>query len=107
LKLNEYNRPIFELFADDALGWKTQAIAVESQRCFEVIDTNSDDCDSRLHMLTISQAALPPVAMMFCATAHQAQIAAAKRDLCTLTHSFRDWRLRLLRPRRAPLRAGQ
>ena len=54
LKLDEYNGAIFEPFADDALGWETQAIAVEAQRRFEVIDANGDHCDSRLHMLTIS-----------------------------------------------------
>jgi hypothetical protein len=50
LKLNENDSPILELFADDTFGRETQPLTIKVQRCFEVVDAKSDNCDSRLHM---------------------------------------------------------
>jgi hypothetical protein len=50
LKLDEHNSPVLELFANDAFGGKAQAITVETQRGFKIINAESDNCDSRFHM---------------------------------------------------------
>jgi hypothetical protein len=49
LKLNEHNSPVFELFADDAIGWEPQAVLIKAQRGCQVANANGDNRDSWLH----------------------------------------------------------
>jgi len=53
LKLYEDHSPILELFANDALGWKAQTFAVETQRYFEVVYADGDDSYSWLHLFLL------------------------------------------------------
>jgi hypothetical protein len=54
LKLNEHNRPILKLFTDDAFGGKSQALLVEAQRGFKIVDANGDYGDSWLHVISLT-----------------------------------------------------
>lgn len=44
---------MFELLAEDALGLQTQAIAIEAQRFFQIIDAQGDDADAWLYALVL------------------------------------------------------
>jgi hypothetical protein len=48
-EVKEGNRPVFELLADNALCRQTKPVAIEGNRAFEGVNTESDDCDLWLH----------------------------------------------------------
>ena len=48
-KLEEGDGAMLELGADDAFGRQAQAVAVESERRFEIIDAKRDDGDASFH----------------------------------------------------------
>ena len=50
-----------ELGGDDALRLQTEAVAVEGERAFEIVDSEGDDIETRLHRLASSFALLGAV----------------------------------------------
>jgi hypothetical protein len=51
LQVEENDRAVLELLADDALGRQAQAIAIEAERPLQVVDADRDQGDPRLHGL--------------------------------------------------------
>ena len=49
LKIEERDRAMFELPADDALRRETQSITIKFQRLFQIVNTESNPRDSWLH----------------------------------------------------------
>jgi hypothetical protein len=49
LQLEERDRAVLELLADDALGLQAQAVAVEPQRPLQVVHAERDERDPGLH----------------------------------------------------------
>src|SRR3546814_12023236 len=49
--LEEHYGTVLELFADNSLRRQAHAVAVKGERCFQIIDAQRDDFDSRLHIL--------------------------------------------------------
>jgi hypothetical protein len=49
LKLEKCHGTMLELFADDARAREPKAVAIEAQGCFQIIDTDGDHGDRRLH----------------------------------------------------------
>ncbi|MBX5460868.1 MAG: hypothetical protein IRZ28_07235 [Steroidobacteraceae bacterium] len=49
LQVDEHHRAVVEFLPDDALGLETEPIAVEPQGPLEIVDTERDERDSRLH----------------------------------------------------------
>ena len=49
LQLEEGNRPVLELSADDAFARESEPVAIEAQRAFQVVDADGQDGDPRLH----------------------------------------------------------
>jgi hypothetical protein len=41
--------PVYEVGCDDALRLQTEAVAIEDERAFEVVDGEGDDIEARLH----------------------------------------------------------
>ena len=41
---------MLELSAEDAFSWKTETIAIEPKRPFQVVHSDGNDSDSRFHL---------------------------------------------------------
>ena len=52
-KLDKDHGSIRQLLADDSFGGETQAVAIESQGSFQIIDPEGDDSDAWLHRLAL------------------------------------------------------
>ena len=52
LQLKEGDRAMLKLRADDSLSRQTEPIPIKPQRSFQIVNTESNDRDSRLHIRT-------------------------------------------------------
>jgi hypothetical protein len=50
LQIEEGDRAVLELLADDAFRRKAKAVAVETHRALEIVDADGKDSDARFHV---------------------------------------------------------
>jgi hypothetical protein len=56
LQVKKGYRAVLEFFADNAFGWKTQAIPIEINRPFQVVNAEGNYRNTRLHVVGLLQA---------------------------------------------------
>ena len=49
LQFEERDRAVLELRSDDSFGHEAEAVAIEGDRPFEIVDGQGEDGDARLH----------------------------------------------------------
>ena len=47
-------RPIFEFFAENALCWQAETVAVEMCRPFQIFNAEGNNCDAWFHDMALS-----------------------------------------------------